>query len=29
LMDGEDGKLMEKLYKMLTSWTDWIKVRNF
>ena len=28
LMDGEDGKLMEKLYKMLMSWTDGIKVRG-
>lgn len=26
--DGEDGKLMEKLYKMLMSWTDGIKVRG-
>lgn len=29
LMDGEDGKLTEKLYKMIMSWTDGIKVRGF
>lgn len=28
-MDGEDGKLTEKLYKMIMSWTDGIKVRGF